>query len=144
MNCRSGTKYLALLLFPLALLTGCAPAAESGPAQPAELAAIVEKAARERDLQILSEHMVDNFSYSFGRDPSRTEALARYRTQPELLDKMANALAQECAFNRSGSETYYVCPAAAVDEEQAYYGWRAGFRQNDNADWEFVWFIAGD
>jgi hypothetical protein len=41
-------------------------------------------------------------------------------------------------------QDWFVCPAAAADEEQPCYGWRAAFRQKEDESWEFVWFIAGD
>jgi hypothetical protein len=38
----------------------------------------------------------------------------------------------------------FVCPAAALDEENTYYGWRAGFRKEQDGSWQFVRFVAGD
>jgi len=55
-----------------------------------------------------------------------------------------HVLGQECDWNRTGPETYFVCPAAALDEEKEYYGWRAGLRRRDDGSWEFAWFIAGN
>lgn len=111
---------------------------------PGVLAGVIADAAEARDHATLSAHMADAFSYSFGLEPSRQGALARYREEPELLDELARVLHEECATKALGTENWYVCPAAAADESQAYYGWRAGFRQQDDGAWEFVWFIAGD
>lgn len=131
------------LPFIVALLAACAPPADSDAKDPKTVVATVARAAEARDYETLSAHMADAFSYSFGKEPSREGALVRYREQPELLDRLA-VLGQECAPNTIGRESWFVCPAAAADEQQAYYGWRAGFRQKDDGAWEFVWFIAGD
>lgn len=111
---------------------------------PRALVAIISTAAEARDYETLSAHMADAFSYSFGRTPSSEGALARYREQPELLDKLVDVLGRDCAPKTVGAEHWFVCPAAAADETRSYYGWRAGFRQKDDHTWEFVWFIAGD
>lgn len=123
------------------LLAACAPSPATAPA---ELAAEVAEAARERDYETLSRHMADEFSYSFGMSPSRTGALARFREQPELLGKMADVLGKECTSKTIAGEAWFICPAAAASEEIQYHDWRAGFRQNNDGYWEFVWFIAGD
>lgn len=145
LTCASdGKKSIAASLILATFLAACAPAADSTQSQPAELIADVEKAARAKDFEALSKYMVADFRFSFGREPSREEALSWYRTHPELLDKMANVLNQTCVSKTSGSETYYICPAAAADENKTYYDWRAGFRLKDDGSWEYVWFIAGD
>ena len=122
------------------LLTACAPPSSD----PARLADAVAEAAREQDYATLSRHMHDEFSYSFGMPPSREGALERFRQRPELLGKMAEVLGQECASKAIAGAAWYICPAAAADEEIQHYGWRAGFRQEEGGTWEFVWFIAGD
>ena len=123
------------------LLAACTPAPAT---DPAELAAAIAEAARERDYETLSRHMADEFSYSFGTTPSRAGALDRFREKPELLDRMAEVLGQACAFKTIAGDGWFICPAAAANEEIQYYDWRAGFRQQDDGTWEFVWFIAGD
>ncbi|HEX2139795.1 MAG TPA: hypothetical protein VHG33_08795, partial [Woeseiaceae bacterium] len=89
-------------------------------------------------------HMADEFSYSFGKSPSRAGALARFRQRPELLDKMAEVLGHACASKTIAAVDWFICPAAAADEEIQYYDWRAGFRRQEDGTWEYVWFIAGD
>ena len=126
---------------PFILLAACAPAPATDPAR---LAAAIAEAARERDYETLSRHMADEFSYSFGMSPSRAGALTRFREQPELLDTMAEVLEQDCTSKTIAGEDWFICPAAAADEQTQYYDWRAGFRQKDGNSWEFVWFIAGD
>lgn len=123
------------------LLVACDPSPASDPAR---LAAVIAEAARERDYETLSRHMAGEFSYSFGMPPSREGALERFRQQPELLGRMAEVLEQECASKAIADAAWYICPAAAADEEIQYYGWRAGLQQAENGTWEFVWFIAGD
>ncbi|HEX7063313.1 MAG TPA: hypothetical protein VF200_15175 [Woeseiaceae bacterium] len=113
-------------------------------AGPEALAATVAEAARARDYATLAAHMADAFSYSFGQEPSREGGLAVFRAEPERLDLLADILARDCVRDTLAGLHWYICPAAAADEQQDYYGWRAGFRQRDDGDWEFVWFIAGD
>ncbi len=125
----------------IVLLAACSPAPAT---DPAELAAVVAEAARERDYETLSRHMADAFSFSFGMTPSRDGALARFREEPGRLDKLAEVLGQECASKTIAGDAWYICPAAATDEKIQYYGWRAGFRQGEDGTWELVWFIAGD
>jgi hypothetical protein len=125
----------------MTLLAACTPAPAT---DPAELADVIAEAARERDYETLSRHMADEFSYSFGRSPSRAGALARFREKPDLLDKMAEVLGQPCVAKTIAADEWFICPAAAADEEVQYYGWRAGFRRQDAGTWEYVWFIAGD
>lgn len=134
-------RIVRLTSIPIILLTACAPAPAT---DPAALAAVIAEAARERDYETLSRHMADEFSYSFGMSPSRAGALARFREQPELLDKMAEVLGKECTSKTIAGQDWFICPAAAANEQIQYYDWRAGFRQKDDGDWEFVWFIAGD
>lgn len=149
----------ALRVLAMILLCACSPGNDSAPAHaekaspgengtpatdPRKMVAIVAEAAREKDYETLSGHMAEKFSYSFGKKPSRSDAISRYRAQPELLDTLADVLGKGCAEKAGGADRYFVCPAAAADEEQAYYGWRAGFRQTADGSWEFIWFIAGD
>lgn len=123
------------------LLAACAPAPATDPAR---LATVIAEAARERDYETLSRHMADEFSYSFGTSPSRADALARFREEPELLDNMAEVLGQDCASKAIAGQAWFICPAAAANEAIQYFGWRAGFRRQEDYSWEFVWFIAGD
>lgn len=112
--------------------------------RPEALAAAVAEAVKARDYATLAAHMADEFSYSFGHEPSREGGLAAFRAEPRRLDLLVEILGRDCARDNLAGVHWYVCPAAAVDEQQAYYGWRAGFRQRDDGRWEFAWFIAGD
>lgn len=125
----------------IVLLAACSPAPATDPAQ---LAAVIAEAAKERDYEKLSRHMANEFSYSFGMTPSREGALARFREEPKRLDMMAEVLGQECASKTIVEVDWYICPAAAANEDIQYYEWRAGFRRLEDGRWEFAWFIAGD
>lgn len=133
-------KHAAILLVALVTACGVQPATSD----PVRLATKIHNAAEAQDYATLSKYMADEFSYSFGMSPSRVDALARYRKQPELLDKMAKVLSRDCAYNKVGPDRYYVCPEIATNSQATYYGWRAGFRRNTKGAWEFSWFIAGD
>ncbi|HLT90492.1 MAG TPA: hypothetical protein VKZ85_06065 [Woeseiaceae bacterium] len=135
-------------LWPLTALLACAActpeAAPGDPANPQVLAHTLAGAARARDYATLSAHMAERFSYSFGREPSRAGALAAFRAEPGRLDRLARTLETECAYRDAGEERWFVCPAAAADETEPYYDWRAGFRRKADGTWELAWFVAGD
>lgn len=126
---------------PSAPVTPASPPAAAGPEA---LAGMVADAARARDYATLAAHMADAFSYSFGHAPSREGGLQAFRAEPERLDLLVETLGQDCVREILAGEHWYICPSAAADEQQDYYGWRAGFRQRSDGRWEFVWFVAGD
>ena len=104
----------------------------------------VSTAADHRDFESLHGLMVLDFRYSFGGNRSRDEAIEWYKDRPKLLNELASVLSGDCAITEYDVTLYYVCPAAAVDPDTPYYGYRAGFRLKDRNNWQFVWFLAGD
>ncbi len=104
----------------------------------------VSIAADRRDFDSLHSLMVLDFRYSFGGNRDRDEAIDWYEDRPKLLDELASVLSRDCAITEYAATLYYVCPAAAVDPDTPYYGYRAGFRLKDGNNWQFVWFLAGD
>jgi hypothetical protein len=146
------------LLAPAALvLAACTPAepgtgaaagsdggAPSAAPDPRALALTLARAAETRDYATLAAHMAEQFSYSFGQEPSRAGAIEAFRADPGRLDTLAGLLRGDCAPAAWDADRWYVCPEVAARDDQEYYGWRAGFRQREDGTWELAWFIAGD
>ena len=109
-----------------------------------EVVAEVRKAAKARDFTALRRLMASDFLYSFGGSRSNTEAIAWYRSHPELLDRLDWVLSANCTLSEYYGDTHYICPKEAADLEVPYIEYRAAFRRSADGTWLFLWFVAGD
>ena len=122
----------------LCVLTALAHSTSAG-AEPIPAAAKivieqVHRAAVAKDFDSLRQHMVPEFSWSFGGDASIEQAIAAWKKQPGYLRQLARVTKQKCTYRK---DRYVECPVGAGTN------FRAGFKATDGK-WRMEYFLEGD
>ena len=104
----------------------------------------VHYAAEKRDLDLLARSMADRFTYSFGDGPSKTHALAEFKSDPKLFDALARVISMGCRPENEGPVRDYVCPQHFADKKVLSFGYRAGFSKGKDGVWRMDYFVTGD
>jgi hypothetical protein len=118
------------------------PALDTGkwsglPAGADKVVAEVERAATTRDVGALRRHMVDDFVWSLGSEPSAEMAVVTWQADPSRLAELARALEGGCA----AVEGELVCPSVAAAGD--FTGYRVGFARRGDA-WKMTYFVEGE
>ena len=121
------------LLAAAFLLAGTSRAEQPPPAAVAVIAQ-VHRAAAARNYEKLREHMISEFTWSFGGDPSVDQALSAWKNEPGYLRQLARVTARKCVYRK---DKYVECPVRAGT------GFRAGFKES-NGKWSMEYFVEGD
>jgi hypothetical protein len=136
MELRQGERRYFHLAFALWFVIA-APSSSAGRPVPAEAKAVIRQvqvAAAARDFAALEALMVPGFVWSFGGDESAQQALAAWKTEPRVLDRLSRATKQAC---RAEDDGIVECPTKAGT------GYRAGFQRTAHG-WRMIYFVAGE
>ncbi|MDQ2820154.1 MAG: hypothetical protein M3Y65_07130 [Pseudomonadota bacterium] len=126
--------HLSAFAIALSLIADGAVAADKPvPAEVGRLIAEVHNAAAHRHIDALSKLMAAEFTSSFGGDGSVPEALAAWKSDPDMLRQLARVTAARCGMH----EEYVQCPV------NAGVNYRAGFKKTQSG-WRMDYFVAGD
>lgn len=126
----------AVLAACIAVLGTPIGALAAAPAIPAEGLAVIQKvheASSRKDVSALRALMTEEFTWSFGGDRDREQAIEHWKAHPGSLAQLAKVTGMPCASEQGVVE----CPRKAGT------GYRAGFQQTADG-WRMFYFVAGD
>lgn len=126
-----------LTRFAFTALVGFVSSASASDTIPVELLTAVSRvhsAAAHSDYTTLRASMSTKFTWSFGGDADREQAVAEWKKEPKYLTALAKVTRAKCGWIKRG---VLQCPATAG------LAYRAGFEQVDGS-WKLVYFVSGD
>ena len=94
----------------------------------------VHRAALEKNFENLREHMISEFTWSFGGDASAEQAINAWKKQPGYLRQLARVTKLQCEYLKN---RYVECPV------RAGMNFRAGFKATEGK-WKLEYFVGGD
>lgn len=97
-------------------------------------------ALKGNDFDTLKKHLIDDFTYGFGKEPSAKDGIEYLRKSPVMKKKLVTLLQGPGAFEEEMKRVIW--PAEAADTEEAYLDYRAGLLEEE--DWKLGFFIGGD
>lgn len=130
------------------------PLVDAGPSQPSADAGVrahgdlppaaeqrrrdILDALRSDDLRSLRQHLIADFTFSFGEAPSAEAGIAFLQDNQEMKRKLVALLEGPCLFELEMKRV--ICPPEAAEGE--YFGLRTGLLEDEA--WKLGFFVAGD